>query len=111
MALICQIALPLLPLGIELYFTKKVSDSGLSMAAAMFTLGVGVTSAYLILFIFSVIAGLWFSACYGFVLAGSTKLEYLSQSAVLTIALFALAFALERFARHVVKNEKYANFD
>lgn len=109
-ALISQVLLPLLPIGLEKYFTSTVSESGLSMAAAMFCLSVGASSRYLVVFTLSFLAGLFLSACYGYTLAHPNKLAYLSLTSEGSIITFGAGFTVERFARHVLGKEVYVDF-
>ncbi|MFL5330328.1 MAG: hypothetical protein ACJ8C4_15615 [Gemmataceae bacterium] len=136
---LCMI-LPLLPLGIELIFMKKLSEQSMVLAAAMYTIGLGVVSRSILIFGTALLLCIIFSCFFGGVMKEEHEkntiqkiaierqqsgdktpvpgIDRLGEDAVpwsrilagLAIALVAVLHGIERYNRHVIDLEPVLEF-
>lgn len=66
--LLLFMALPLLPLLLEALLTGSVTEQTLTLAAAMYTIGIGIASRSLALFALTVVSSIFFACLFGAVM-------------------------------------------
>jgi hypothetical protein len=123
-----HMGLPLAPLGVELLATGSLSEKSLSIGATMYAASIGVSSRWKVTLAAVLFAIVCFAPMYGIALTHSdvvapelkngqnVYIEDLVHHALhrysmyLIIGVFLLHL-IERFNRHVLRNEPFWNFD
>lgn len=109
-SVIAQLLLPLLPLILELWLAHKISDQSLSIATAMYSISVGVSSKNLVILGISIAVTVVFSTFFGALAACPTLDIFIKPPAFFTIFCFIIVHTIERYKRHVIKKELFAEF-
>ena len=119
-SLILHLSLPLLPLAIEQIQTGGITEKSLTLAAAMYTISIGVSSRSRLMFAMTVAASIFYAFLYGIVISKSSPDSVVGQASVadhvirrattLGIISVFLAHAGERFNRHVVDRAPFLEF-
>lgn len=104
-----HVTLPLLPLGIELWFSGKVEEKSAVLTAAMYSMAIGLSSRNLALFGLGLIQGVLFSAAFGF-LAKNPHLESANIGAYGAIGIIMTVHLVERYNRHVIDQAPFLEF-
>ncbi len=102
--------LPLLPLALELWQTATISEKSMTLAASMYSIGIGVSSRSKLMFGLTVIASLVFAIAYGIASGQQQPLSGSGTSALWSICAFFILHALERYNRHVVDQLPFLEF-
>lgn len=110
LSVIFHMALPLLPLGLELITTGKLEDKSIILIAALYGITVGVASASGLMFGFGVVIGIVFSSVYGVTEAGAKVAALSVGFAKMSMVIVFVAQILERYNRHVVDRHPYFEF-
>jgi hypothetical protein len=108
-SLCLHIALPLLPLGLELWFSGAVQPKSAVLTAALYSMAIGISSQYIALFGLCILASFLFSAVFGF-LSVHGNLNAADSLAYLMIAIFAAIYIRERYVRHVRRKIDFFEF-
>jgi len=85
--LLLHISLPLLPLGLELWFSGKIDERSVVLTAAMYSIAIGLSSRNLALFGLCILSGLLFSAAFGFLSTTPHGLHNANIGAYIAIAI------------------------
>ncbi|MGO9444461.1 MAG: hypothetical protein ACLPXB_06730 [Thiobacillaceae bacterium] len=110
-AVLMHLFLPLVPLGLEFWFTGKLGASGLAMATAMYAIGIGNTTKFRPAFAVYLIMGFVFAAVYGYTVSQGTRGPSNATDAARYSLLFVFGSHLaERFRRHVFQKELFWGF-
>jgi len=104
-----HVTLPLLPLGIEWWFSGAVGEKSAVLTAAMYSLAIGLSSRNIALFGLGLIQGLIFSAAFGF-LAKNPHLNQADFASYIAIAIIMIVHIIERYNRHVVDQVPFLEF-
>jgi F0F1-type ATP synthase membrane subunit c/vacuolar-type H+-ATPase subunit K len=104
-----HVTLPLLPLGIEYWFSGQVDEKSAVLTAAMYSMAIGLSSRNLALFGFGLIQGVLFSAAFGF-LAKTPHLQSANLGAYAAIVFIMAVHVAERYNRHVVDQAPFLEF-
>ena len=102
--------LPLLPLAVELWATKTISDSTITLAGTMYTISIAVSSRNLALFGLGIVLSILLAVAFGSATSGGDSLPYsgiISSGAILLVFVFHL---IERHRRHVVEGRPFLRF-
>jgi hypothetical protein len=108
-SLCLHIALPLLPLGLELWFSGGVQPKSAVLTAALYLMAIGISSQNMATFAGCVLLSLAFSAAFGF-LSVSVELYAADTFAYIAIAVAAAVHANERYFRHVRERIEFFGF-
>lgn len=100
-----RIYIPLVPVVLEVWRWGEASAKTLTLAAALFGMGVGVASRRRSLFALTVGAGFTFIAAFGIIVGQQSELPLSRQLALLAILAIVVVYALERWDRHVTDCE------
>ena len=106
---VLHVALPLLPLVLEYWFSGKVDEKSAVLTAAMYSLAIGLSSRSLALFALCLMSGVLFSAAFGFL----TKTPGLGQAnfgAYVAIGTIMGVHVVERYNRHVIDQTPFLDF-
>lgn len=110
-----HLLLPLLPIGIELWVSHRVTDTTLTLGAAMYAISIGSSSKSRLMFGFSVVLCIIYSIAFGVLTGGTAQSPgagSLFGNAYATIALLLifLVHAGERYNRHIVDRAPFWEF-
>lgn len=117
--LLVHMTFPLLPLMIEQFLTDDISAQSLTIAVAMYAIGMGASSKVRVLSYLMLAASLLFSAAYGYLLYehkwAMLGVQHSDVDVVIRLKKYSywviagiFAFhAIERFSRHVVNGEPF----
>jgi hypothetical protein len=94
----------------ELLLYNKINAVSLTLAAAMYTIAVGVSSRNKALFGLTILAGFFFALSHGFVSGQSTPRHIFSVIPLWGIGTVFLFHMLERYNRHVVDRTPFLEF-
>lgn len=112
--LICvlfHLFLPLLPLLIEWWKNSTVTGTSLTMAAAMYAIGIGGSSRNSLMFAVTIVLSIVFSIAFGMSLNAKNSLNGIFALAIgALIAVFVIHF-LERYNRHIALGESFWEFN
>lgn len=124
LSILLHMMLPLLPLGMEWWYNREVSVASMTLAAAMYTISMGISSRNQLLRWMAIIAALCFSFAFGATVGDPLPLETAGVSlersdtviqesthsppnakplAMIGITAVFLLHAAERYQRHVVE--------
>lgn len=107
---ILHMLLPLLPLVVELWATKTISDSTITLAGTMYTIAIAVSSRNLALFGLGIVSSILLAVAFGSAASGGDSLPYsriISSGAILVVFVFHL---VERHRRHVLEGQPFLRF-
>lgn len=104
-----HVTLPLLPLGIELWFSGRVDEKTAVLTAAMYSMAIGLSSRNLALFGLGLLQGVVFSAAFGF-LSKTPHLHSADVVAYAAIIFIMTVHVLERYNRHVIDQAPFLEF-
>ena len=110
LCLLLRMILPFLPLGIELWRTGKIGPVSLTLAAAMYTISIGVASRNKLLFGFTVAAGVLYSMAFGIVVVETYSLPYVETVAGVGLVMVFSFHAVERYNRHIIDCTPFLEF-
>lgn len=110
LCLLLHMIVPLLPLILEFWHTKSVSETTVLLAAAMYTIGIGISSQSRLLFGLAVVASIAYSFAFGVATGQHYFLPASGISAWCGIGAVFLVHALERYNRHVVDRTPFLEF-
>lgn len=108
-SLYLHIALPLLPLGLELWFSGSVQPKSAVLTAALYLMAIGISSQNMATFAAYNLLSLAFSAAFGF-LSVSVELYAADQYAYVAIGTAAAVHIRERYFRHVKERIEFFKF-
>ena len=108
---LCVLAFPLLPLIFELVFFRAIKPDSWFLAAAMYIIGVGLTSKWKSYFFATVIASFLATAVYGYSLTAPDKGLSLLSIAERLIAAAMFVHLVERFYRHIIVREPFFEWE
>lgn len=109
-SIIAQLILPLMPLVIEFWLTGKIDDKTYSIAAAMYSISIGVATKNLALLGASIAVTVLFSAVFGFLATGNPTHFSTTIPAIVTIISFMAIHTSERYKRHILESEPFVAF-
>jgi hypothetical protein len=124
-SLICQIILPLLPLLFESFlraiFLDKatpslitlsgaVTEDSTMLTAAIYPITIGVSSRQRLTLVMSILASMFYAVFYGALVVYEHPVPPAKEIAFLGIIIVSITHAVERFFRHILKEERYLNF-
>jgi F0F1-type ATP synthase membrane subunit c/vacuolar-type H+-ATPase subunit K len=104
-----HVTLPLLPLGIEFWFSGRVDEKSAVLTAAMYSIAIGLSSRNLALFGLGLIQGVIFSAAFGF-LSKTPHLQSADIGAYCAIGFIMTVHVIERYNRHVIDQAPFLEF-
>ena len=104
-----HVTLPLLPLGIERWFSGTVDEKSAVLTAAMYSMAIGLSSRNLALFGLGLIQGVVFSAAFGF-LSKTAHLQSADVVAYAAICFIMAVHVIERYNRHVIDQAPFLEF-
>ncbi len=104
---IVQLLLPLMPIVIEYWIRGAVGEQTLSIAAAMYSISIGVSTRNLALLGVSIFTGMAFCCVFGFVTSGKPLHFPVATPAMVSIFAFMVIHAAERYKRHVSSGELF----
>lgn len=104
-----HIALPLLPLALELWFSGHVQSRSAVLTAALYAMAIGLSSRHVAMFGVCILTSFFFSAAFGF-LSINTELEAAKTFAYAAIVFVASLHMIERFHRHVRDRDAFFEF-
>ena len=109
LCMLLHMLLPLLPLGLEFWQKATVGEKSLTLAAAMYTIAVGVSSRSRLIFGLTVSASIIYAVAYG---VSSAEETLPASGAVAWCGILAafLLHGLERYNRHVVDRAPFLEF-
>jgi hypothetical protein len=110
LCILLHLLLPLLPLGLELWITGRLGAKSVSLAAAMYSVSIGISSRSRALFGFAIAISLLYSMAYGFLVGGASGLRYVEWVTGVGLALIFITHLLERYNRHVVERTPFLEF-
>lgn len=124
LCVVFHLCVPVIPLFFEWSFTGRIREASLLLVVSCYVVALGVSSVSRLYFGVAMVFGMLFAAIYGnevgrqavavpgTVPAGEAQgfLVGASGWAVLTLAAFAIAHAVERYGRHVVRKKPYLAF-
>lgn len=110
LCILLHLILPLLPLGIEWWYTGSVSERSLTLGAALYSICIGASSRRAIFFVLTFVAGLVFAIAFGMAAASGPGLPGIRWAALYCVSGVFLLHALERFIRHVVDRTPFLEF-
>ena len=111
LCILLHMALPLLPLILELWFTHSVSERTMTLSGAMYTIAIGVSSRDRLLFGLATVLSILLASAFGYVASGGESLfggRYIPAFMILLV--FALHIG-ERYNRHVAERRPFLRFD
>lgn len=105
-----NLALPMLPLIVELAISQKVSSSNLVLAASMYSVTTGVVSKNRLVFIVSLLICIFYAAIFGHLLSFDPSAKMPSYNAAVVLIFLFLTNVTLKFWYHVVELRKYTDF-
>jgi hypothetical protein len=111
-AVLFQLAVPLLPLGFEFWKTGRIVDKSSTLAAAMYAISTGVASDGLVLFALGIVISIVFAFAYGD-LQGEGQQPGLAGEGLAALVAIGFVFVFDffqRLNRHVGKREPFLQF-
>jgi hypothetical protein len=101
--------LPLLPLFLEFFATGEIKPDAMTIAVAMYAVGIGVTSQSQVVFGACLLIGISFSVAYGMTVKtpASAPANWVGW---IIISLVFVLHGLERFQRHVQRRAPFLEF-
>lgn len=109
LCLALHVTLPLIPLGVERWFSGQVEEKSAVLTAAMYSLAIGLSSRSVAIFGWGLIQGIIFSAAFGF-LSKTPHLQSADYFAYLAILLIMCLHIIERYNRHVIDQTPFLEF-
>lgn len=112
-----HLALPLLPIGIEIWQKRSITDSSLAMGTAMYAISIGGSSRSRLMFGLMVATSIVYSVVFG--VLGSQEIRvppslsfnsFANAYAGWALVAIFVIHALERYNRHVVDRAPYWEF-
>jgi hypothetical protein len=107
LCLIFILVLPLLPLALEFWQTHTVSEKSTALAASMYAISVGTSTASRALLGISVVCCVGYAFAFGFLAGGSSTLWNSRTLGFVGMGLIFLIHALERYNRHVADSRPF----
>ena len=104
-----HVTLPLLPLGLELWFSGKVEAKSATLTAALYAMAIGSSSRNIALFGIGIVASFFFSAAFGF-LSTQSRLAGAHTVSYSVIAFLVICHTMERYRRHVTEGRPFFEF-
>ena len=104
-----HLTLPLMPLVIERWFTGQIEEKSAVLTAAMYSMALGLSSRNIAIFGMGLLAGILFSAAFGF-LCQTNHLEKADSWSYTVIIAIMIFHAIERYNRHVVDQAPFLEF-
>ncbi|MEW6380802.1 MAG: hypothetical protein AB1611_14505 [bacterium] len=98
--------LPLSPLGLELLFTQKLSNTSLTICASIYSVSIGSSSRNRLLFGLAIFSGMIFASMFG-VAIKNNQVPFCKLLCLLDIFSIFLFHGIERYYRHVVNEKPY----
>lgn len=105
-----QLLLPLLPLALEFWFKGVISEKSLMISVAIYAISIGSASQNKLLFGFTVIVSIIFSAFFGVVVGGGSSPSHSVEVAEISLVAIFLASALEKYTIHITEETKCWTF-
>ena len=106
-----HLLVPLLPIFIEFALIRSVSSTSITLAASMYSIGVGLSSMFRAVFAAFLLVSLFFAVMFGITISDSSKFVYAQSFAATAITLVFLTHTMERGIRHLIKSERYFQFE
>jgi len=110
LCLLFHMLLPLLPIALELWQTKTVTDKSLTLAASMYSIAIGVSSRSRLLFGGSIIISILFAIDFGITTGQHASLPGTRSVVIWGICSVFGFHALERYNRHIVDRMPFWEF-
>ena len=104
-----HLTLPLLPLGLEHWFTGHIETKSVALTAALYAMAIGLSSRNLAFLGLGIVAGFICSAVFGF-LSVQPELAHADTFAYAVILMVFVLHAIERFNRHVTDRVPFLEF-
>ena len=108
--LILHLLLPLMPLGIEYWVSKTVSDKSSTLTATMYCIAIGTSSRSRLIFGASIVIAIFLSVAYGLCMKETGHPEGSSTLAFVAIIFIFITHSFERWNRHVADKEPFWEF-
>lgn len=110
LCILLHMLLPLLPIAIEFWRTKTVGEKSLTLAASMYAIAIGISSANILLFGFCIFTSITFAIAYGIVSTQNIPLPHCEAFAIWGIIAVFVLHALERYNTHVADKVPFLSF-
>ena len=110
LSLLFQLAVPLLPLLLEFWFSGQIKPETLTLTAALYSVSVGVSSANILLFGIGIVVGILFSVAFGVATISPTKVPNCEILSIAAISLTFMIHAAERWNIHIADKKPYWRF-
>lgn len=109
--LVLHLALPLLPIILQLLATGKTDDSILTIAASMYAVSIGLSSRSKLFFVVGMVICILFAFTYGLSTLQPDDFTGKGIAALIAISAILLIHALERYNIHIVDREDFWLFE
>jgi hypothetical protein len=106
LSIIFVMFLPLLPILLEFLQNHSITEKSLTLAAAMYSIEIGISSRSKLIFGISVAASITFSSFFGFA-ATNNSLAVTHTWAIIGIGAISLMHLFERVNRHIMDKEPF----
>ena len=106
LCLVFTVALPSLPLIIELWTTGSIAQASILLFASLYSLTVGIGSRSKLLFGMSIFTGLFFGIAYGLSF-GQTSIPGASVLACVMLFFMVIGHGCERYNMHVADRRPF----
>lgn len=106
-----HMVLPLLPLLLERWFSGEIAPKSISLTAALYSLAIALSSRHVALLGIGILLGFAFAATFGYL--STDPIPMLRSAHTSSGAAIAFMFGLhiiERFYRHIFKDEEFFEF-
>lgn len=111
LSVIFLMGFPLLPLLLERLIDHHLKDSSLAITAAVYAICTGTASSVKVVFGLSILASFLGSAAYGVAEAAPAETwPEIAPFALVAIAFFSVTVIIERFFKHVLKQNPFFEF-
>lgn len=108
--IILHLLLPLLPLAIERWISKDVSDRSATLTAAMYCIAIGTSSRSKLIFGAAIVISIVLSTAYGLCMKETEHPDGSVFLSFICICAIFFAHAGERWNRHLVDKEPFWEF-
>jgi len=102
--------IPLIPLGLEFWFTGSIKTQTLALTTAIYSVTIGSSSSSRLLFGVGIVTGILFSAVFGKVLQPGTELVGSNVACYATLIILSVINILGRWNEHMAEGKKFWRF-
>ena len=106
-----HLCFPLLPLLVELWATNGVTEKTMTLAGAMYTISIGVTSRNRAIFGLAILCSIVLAVAFGFAASENDPLPVSGYVSGVIILVTLASHAVERYHWHVVEGRSFLRFD